>query len=281
MLEYLLKNKDWTQRMDTDFPIKILQKNHKYPWLLLFAIILVGGLLGFVAGFFLEPGYEAQAKLTSNVDIKENRPIITELMIDTQIQHIGELLFHPEIVQTLLDQKAILSMPLTLEDLHEMATIERQGMTTLIKIRGRDPQQAAQIANTWGEIAFNRLEEAKPHAIKATEARQKIAMLNYCFPTTPDDFPSDGPSPDTVQFCKGLTFAEADALLKEANLTLIEEDSKTLGLSDSLNLSAFTPSPVPTKPIQYGQGALTFSGALAALVLGIIGINLVDKKRFE
>ena len=267
--------------MDTDFPIKLLQKDHNYPWLLLFAIIVAGGLLGFAAGFFLKPVYEAQAKLTTNMDIKENRPIITELMIDTQLLHVGELLYHPEIVQKLLDQNSALGEALTLQDLHTMAAIERQGMITLIKIRSRDPQRAAQIANAWGEIAYKRLEEAKPHAIRATEARQIIAMLNYCFPTTPDEFPSDGPSPDTVQFCKGLNFAEADALLKEANLTLIEEDSKSLGLSDSLNLSAFTPSPVPSKPSQFGQGVLSFSGALAALVLGIIGINLLDKKRFS
>ncbi len=267
--------------MNDDFPIKILQNPRKYPWLILMGAILLGSLIGYGLGFFLKPRYEAQAKLTSNVDIKENRPIITELMVDTQILHVGELLFHPEIIQPLLDQEAALGNEITLEELHEMATIERQGMNTLVKVRNEDPSLAARIANTWGSSAFSLLEQAKPHAIRASEARQRLAMLNYCFPTTPNDFPWYGPSPETVQFCQGLTFEEASTFLIEANAILIEENNSSLGLSDSLNISAFTPSPVPSKPIQGGQGTLAFSGAMAGLVLGLICTNLFDKKEFS
>jgi len=280
MLEYGLKNMTGSDKVNDEFPIKMLHNPRKYPWIILFVSISLGGLIGFLTGYFLKPIYEAQAKLTANVDIKENRPIVTELMVDMQILHVGELLFHPDIIQPLLDAEAALGNPLTIESLYEIAAIERQGMNTLIKVRSNDPVLAARIANNWGNSAFERLEQAKPHAIRATEARQRIAMLNYCFPTTPNDFPWYGPSPDTVQFCEGLTFDEADSYLKEANLILLEEDTKTLGLSDSLNLSAFTPSSIPTKPIQYGRGTLVFSGALIGLVLGLIGISLRDKNQF-
>jgi hypothetical protein len=266
-------------KMNEEFPIRIMQNSRNYPWRFLFITILCGGLIGFFSGIFLKSSFEAQAKLTANVDIKENRPIVTELMIDNQIMHIGELLFHPEIIQPLLESETSLGNPLTLEGLYDISTIERQGMNTIIKVRSQDPNLAARIANSWGGLAFDRLEEAKTHAIKASEARQRIAMLNYCFPTKAIDSTLDSPSPNAIRFCQDLTFDQADNYLKESNQIILNEDPNSLGLSEALNLSAFTPSPIPTKPIQNSRGTLAFSGALIGLVLGIIGINLLDKKQ--
>lgn len=265
--------------MRSDFPIQMLQRGKKYPWLLLFICIVAGGLIGFASGYFLRPIYEARATITANADIKENRPIITELMIDRQILHIGELFYQPQIVQNLLEQQSQQNNRLTLEDLYAMSEIERLGHNTLLKIRSTDPQLAASVANNWAKIIYEELESAKPHAIRAAEARQRIAMLNYCFPTAEKAFASDGPSPETVQFCKGLTFEEADLYLKNSNQILLEEDALTMGLSDWLNLSAFTPAPVPTEPIAYGRGRLAFSGALAGLLLGLIGIAFFYQKQ--
>jgi len=111
----------------------------KYPWISILLIVVLGGLIGYLSGFFVPPIYEAKAVLTTNIDLKEDRPIITEIMVDSQLNYVGELMFNPKIIDPLLSQEANSGNPLTLEDLKSSASIERQLMSTIVKVRDNDP----------------------------------------------------------------------------------------------------------------------------------------------
>ncbi|MEA4811745.1 MAG: hypothetical protein VB108_04140 [Anaerolineaceae bacterium] len=263
-----------------DFPIRLLNRFQDYPWMILITAGIVFGLLGYMAGFLLKPVYEARAVLTTNMDIKEERPFITEIMVDSQIQHIGELMYNPAIVQTLLEKENAQGNHLSLEELRDNSSVERQLMNTYLKVRGNDPAAAARIASEWAEIAFQKLQEAKVHALKAGEARRQLAMLNVCFPLqSKDEEIREDPAVEVIHFCKGLDLKEAEKQVKSATQILLEEDAHTLGLSPSLNVSQFVPASIPSKPLRFNQGALSLAGSLFGLVFGIILIEIASKKQ--
>ena len=250
------------------------QISNRYPWITIFLIAVLGGLSGYLIGFFLPPVYEAKAVLTTNIDLKENRPVITEIMVDSQLNYVGELMFNSKIIDPLLLQEANSGNALTIEDLKSMATVERQLMSTIIKVRGNDPVIAARIASNWTSIAFETLLEAKSHVLAIDEAKQQQAFLENCFPSSQVDANPDPTFVADEAFCKGITFDSAETKLKELTRVLAAEEPKTLGLTSYININQYIPASVPTVPISTNQGILALSGMAIGMVVGIICFDL-------
>lgn len=249
-----------------------------YPWVSFLIIIVLGGLIGYLSGFLLSPIYEAKAVLTTNIDLQENRPIITEIMVDSQLNYIGELMYNSKIIDPLLFQEAKSGNPLKLEDLESMASIERQLMNTIIKVRGKDPEIAARIATNWARIAFETLTEAKLHVLATSEANQQLVIIETCFPLSPDAAKDVPISSTEKSFCEGLSYQSAEIKLKEATKILATEESMTLGLTAYINVSQLLPASVPTIPTSNNQGMMTLSGMIIGIIIGII---LVDIRRIN
>jgi uncharacterized protein involved in exopolysaccharide biosynthesis len=258
-----LAKSSWTQKI-----------SKKYPWISLLLVIVLGGVVGYLCGFFLPPIYEAKAVLTTNIDIKENRPVITEIMVDSQLNYIGQLMFNPKIIDPLLSQEAGLGNPIKLEDLEAMSSIERQLMNTIIKVHGKDPAITARIATSWAKLAFETLLEAKSHVLTIAEANQELSFIESCFPskrTVTEDVPTkaaDG------AFCDGLSYETARTQLDEATKILNAEETKTLGLTTYINVSQFIPASLPINPSSNNQGMMTLSGMIIGIVVGIIFIDI-------
>lgn len=250
------------------------QVSRKYPWIRLFLIAVLGGFLGYLIGFLIPPIYEAKAVLTTNIDLKENRPIITEIMVDSQLNYVGELMFNSKIIDLLLLQEASLGNPLTVEDLKSMATIERQLMSTIIKVRGKDPVIAARIASNWASIAYETLLEAKSHVLTIDEAKQQLAFIKTCFPSSPDEAINKPNSATEEAFCEGLTYQSVEVKLEELTRVLAAEESKTLGLTAYININQFIPASIPTIPTSTNQGLLALSGMVIGIVVGIVYFDL-------
>lgn len=244
-----------------------------YPWIPLLFIIVLAGLIGYLLGFLLPPVYEAKAVVTANIDLKENRPVVTEIMVDSQLNYIGELMYNPRIVEPLLSQEADFGNPITIADLKSMASIERQLMSTIIKVRGKNPEVAARIATNWAKFAFETLMEAKSHVLASTQARQELALIETCFPSSPDgnkDIPSGSAK---GSFCEELSYQTAMSKLEEATRVLAVEEPKSLGLTSYIIVSQYIPASLPLTPASNNQGMMTFSGMIIGIVVGIIFVD--------
>ncbi|HSN94695.1 MAG TPA: hypothetical protein VLR89_06490 [Anaerolineaceae bacterium] len=202
-------------------------------------------------------------------------------MVDSQLNYVGELMYNSKIIEPLLSEEADSGNPLTLEDLKSMASIERQLMNTIIKVRGKDPVIVARIASNWSKIAFETLVEAKTHALLASEARQQLAFLETCFPTS-SDIAKDKPANVTIEtFCEGLSIQSAEAKLAAATKVLTDEETKTLGLMPYINISQYIPASAPKVPTSTNQGMLTLSGMIIGIVVGIVFVELSRLKNID
>ena len=236
-------------------------------WLSVAGIMLLGALIGLVISFMLPPKYEAIARLTTNLEVVTDTNV-TEIMVDAQVDIVGTLVFHPDVIERVRQSLEDEGLAYELTDLTRKTKIERQLMSTLIKVRDIDPEVAALIATTWVEKAFERLNEAYPHALALSEAKASQAMLTGCLEDiTNQDLP----------FCQSLTEERADQLLRETENIILKESPLSLGLTGELNISQYQPAPIPASPVAFQRSILVLAGALAGLVFALLLGELLTK----
>ena len=237
-------------------------------WLGVAGMMLLGALLGLVISLFLPPKYEATAKLTTNLEVVTGTNV-TEIMVDSQIDIVGTLMFHPDIVERVRQDISSEGFIFTASDLVHKTRIERQLMSTLIKVRDNDPELAALIATTWAENAYDRLSKAHTHALSLSQAKATQALLTVC---------SKDATKQALPFCQSLTEEKAAQIASETKLIILEESPLSLGLTSELNISQYQAALTPDRPIAYQRSILILAGALAGLVLALILGELLSKE---
>ena len=252
----------------TDFKPKIFRARVN-DWLGVAGIMLIGALIGLVLSFFLPPKYEAVSKLTTNLEVVTGTNV-TEIMVDAQVDMIGTLVFHPDVVDKVRRSLTDEGLTYTATELTRITRIERQLMSTLIKVRDTDPEVAALVATTWAEEVYGRLTEAYPHALALSEAKASQAMLTGCIEDT---------SKQELPFCQSLTEEKTTQLLGETKSVILRESPLSLGLTGELNVSQFQPAPIPDRPIAFQRSILILAGALAGLVFALLLGELLTKEQ--
>lgn len=251
----------------TDFRPKII---HAKPaeWLGVAGLMLLGALVGLILSLFLPPKYEAISRLTTNLEVVTGTNV-TEIMVDSQVDLVGTLMFHPDIVERVRQSLADEGFTYTANELTKKTKIERQLMSTLIKVRDTEPETAALIATTWAENAYERLNEAYSHALALSEAKASRAMLTACIEDT---------TKQTLPFCRSLTEEKTNQLLSETERIILQESPLSLGLTSELNVSQYQPAPIPDRPIAFQRSILILAGALAGLVSALLFDELLTKE---
>lgn len=250
-----------------DHVLRLLNIKSGFVWVIVFVFMIAGALLGGLVSLALPPVYEARALVSTNLELVQDANI-TEIMLDAEINHIGELVFHPDVIQELIAREDKLGNHLTLEKLKKIGAVERQLMNTVIKVRDEEPEVAARIASAWAEILYNRLTAAYEHAVKLSSAKQQYNAIRDCMTAAPKA---------PKNFCSSLNAEfvreETDRLVE----IILSESPQTLGLTVALNVSQYQPAAQPEKPLHYSRGALILGGALAGLALGIAFVELNPK----
>lgn len=250
-----------------DFKPELFHNKGK-DWLWIAGLMLLGALAGMIISLLFPPQYEAAAKLTTNLEVVKGTNV-TEIMVDAQVDIIGTLVFHPDVVQKVHDELAEAGLKYTADELINKTKIERQLMSTLVKVRDRDPEIAAKIASAWVKTTFDRLNEAYPHALALSEAKATQVMIKRCIE---DDSKKDLP------FCLSLTVDKAKSILDETEKVILAESPLSLGLTSELNVSQYQPAPIPTRPVEYQRSILILAGALVGLVSALMFGELFRKE---
>ena len=238
-----------------------MRKNH---YLVIFSLMLIFAIVGLLVSFVLKPKYEAESFLITNLNLVQGTNV-TEIMVDSQLELIGQLMYHPDITAEILTLEKSASNPMTLADLKKNSFIERRLMTTVIKVRDTDPEIATRIASNWVEIAYDRLNLAYSHALLVSEAQWIITSIEDC---------QTDPLVVETGFCQNLTPKEVNNLTDDAHEVILAEAPHALGLTKDLLISQYQPAAVPTVPIQGARSNLILAGAMIGLMLSLILFEL-------
>ena len=162
-----------------NFFVPAFFKMRKHQYLLTVGLMLLGALIAFFLSSFIKFKYEAESVLITNLELVENTNI-TEIMVDSQLELVRQLMFHPDITNAVLKVEQEAGNPLTLDQLNKMSQVERRLNSTYIKVRSNDPQIEARIATTWAKTAYERLSQAYQHALLVSEAQWTLTTIEDC-----------------------------------------------------------------------------------------------------
>lgn len=157
------------------------QAIHNWWWVALW--IIVGSLTGWGLSTLRQPLYEARAIFTFNIDYALSGAL-TDIEEDQALETVGDLIQSSEIKEKTIADAAASGISITGEDLKNSVFIERRNSAWVVIVRRVKSDEAARIANLWGENFESAYQEAYRHAIIADGLQRYMNSLESCFRET-------------------------------------------------------------------------------------------------
>ena len=238
-------------------------------YLISFILIIFFASAGLLVSLLFPPEYEAESFVITNLELVTDTNV-TEIMVDSQLELVRRIMYHPDIVAEVLLLEEAVGNPITYTNLMEKSQIERRLMTNIIKVRDADPETAARIANHWAKVSYENLSQAYSHALLVSDAHWTITSIEDC---------QSDPLVNETEFCQNLTPEEVARLKYDAHEVILAEGPQTWGLTKDLKVSHFQPASIPKKPIQGARANLILAGGMIGLLLSLIVYELPEFKR--
>ena len=251
--------------MNLNYHPSFFDKRYLRSWWLIPVFMLAGAIIGFLFGSILPPTYEAVFTLTTNFEIDPTEEI-TELMLDGAINHVGELVYNPEVINAVLLQETDKGNEISIERLKEITTVERKLTSTFIKVRWHDPQVATRIANNWGTALFSRLQAAYEQSLLADSLSDYQDSLETCILETDESY--------TANPCFGMDPDQLEESIDDLSTKISQAREFSLGLHPYLYVNQYVEAETPTRPLYYSKSTLVLAGAAIGLIIAVLLIEV-------
>lgn len=238
----------------------ILQRSFLKNWWILTLGLIIGGLVGLVMSVSLPPVYEATFIIVTNVRIDGTKEI-TEIMLDAAINHIGDLAYNPVIVERMVTALNKQGVQVDFEEIMDITFIERRLNSTHLKARWRDPDSAMKVANTWGLILYDMLQEGYKQAVIADDLTAYQETLKACL--------LDEDSSGCGTYC-GLSKEDLQGEITRVSFDIAARRNESLGLYSELTISDYQEADFPEKPTFYEQRSLILAGMGIGFLLSLL-----------
>ena len=192
-------------------------------------------------------------------------------MVDNALLHVGELVYQQPLLDRVIEAEKSQGLVLTSELLRKNSSVERQITTTYLKVRWTDAQTAAQLANTWGMLFYDFLQQGAKQSVIASELKQTQEVLQNCLAAI------QTPAPSTPVCNRSKEELEAE--LAGIADRIANAESLSLGLYSELRVNSYEKATVPASPIRQERGWLIAAGAGIGLVAGVLATELFYSTR--
>jgi hypothetical protein len=235
-------------------------------WPVLVALTIVGGMLGWGAGFLRAPRYQAAAVLDVGFNYALTLPLTR-----------ADEGYVRERIRSLLVSDAVLADALSrlqagaaaeegisgLDVLRERIQLADRRTTWTFLATAGSPDAAAAIADAWASASQDALREAIVHAWRAAELQAAFFNLGCRLVAT------ETPPDSAIWECgsdRGQAEPEdlADALRREVELTY--------GVVPALSVIQLNAASPPSAPVLWGSGTLILAGLILGVVAGLAAI---------
>jgi capsular polysaccharide biosynthesis protein len=235
-------------------------------WWVLVALIIIGGGIGWLLHGLRAPLYEARAAITVNINY-DRSGYLTDIEEDQAMEAVGQVINSTAVQAALLANLQASGDPITPVQWESMHTLERTDVLWVLIVRSADPQQAADLANAWADVAYPTLQDALYHASKAeTQQRYQDALMACIQPGA-----TAGPLPEV---CQDSTPDQITAEIQQASLTVQQELPQGLGLMPSTLVAFNDRAVVPESPVRYAGNIFVFGGGAIGFLVGIILLEM-------
>ena len=240
--------------------LSIYNRFVRYWWLLAAAAILGGGL-GWLFSRIQPPLYDARASLEVSVDFSQTGNI-SPFNLDHAVNTIQGVFYSSEVLSEVsrLTEERFPTVDVT--EIRKNIAMERYGETWWLRVRDPDPQVAWFLVNTWRDISFEALGEAREHAITARYLDRYLINLEIC--QNPPNL-----NPPVPPVCDS-NFMVDNTAVQEIQTRLKNELADSRTIQPYLIFSLNSPADVPTQPVMYQTKWLVIGGMLSMFLITIL-----------
>lgn len=263
---------DKTKAADTQdpfVPYMTLERALRYWWLVA-ALMVFGGLGGWLFSLLKPAQYEAAAQFSVSVDFVSTGPL-TQYEEDLAINTAGHVFDSSDLLKSVVAQANSEGIPVTLDVLLDQFTLERKFSLWTLRVRNTDPAVAERLAQIWLEKGQTVLLQSYEHAIQAYALEQYIRRQENCLV----EVSASEPSLTTAQ-CPA--FAEIQKNLRQAAEALYQEKLASRSLYTGITIGPFNPPVVSQKPVEGGRNQSVLLGALLGFAASIAWIEFGRKQ---
>jgi hypothetical protein len=246
------------------FQAKDLLDRFVQRWMWVVALGVLGAMVGFLLSIMLPAKYEAAASILMNFDY--SRTVEQELVVEDRVlDRVWHLLISDEtfreVLERLVESEGEFEAWGSIEALRENTRFDaRLSRWEFIGIH-TDPKIAVVIADTWKEVALERIDEAMEHAWKVQSLQGftfDVACVEQVIVEEWDD----------VLTCVTIGEGISAEIIDE----LREEILASHGLLPVISYEPFQNASLPEAPVLWPRGLLIFSGAMIGFILGFVSL---------
>ncbi len=228
-------------------------------WWLVAACMLLGAAAGWGIGRVQAPVYEAAAEITVSIDFTRTGAL-TDAEEDFAVGVVGDLIQSDAVFETVFQQAA--NSELDRETLRQSLSADRYFNVWRMRARSKNPDQAAALANAWGQAAYTALSEAVLHAQTAYQWETYLDGLTGCVGQ------SVGMEPAPAE-CRSWELTELQNEIQRVGQILRAEKDAAQGIVPWSAYSEVRLADVPTSPARGTTAVLMVCGALLGALAGI------------
>jgi len=251
--------------MDTSFsPLETFNKALRY-WWLVFLLMVIGGLTGWVIHLLRPATYEASASISFAIDYGQTGQL-TDVEEDQMLGLVGDVIASPQVIDKVIargQQEGLIIAPAVFK---KSIFPERKDYLWIMHVRLPDPLAAARLSGLWSEEAFAILSSALDHATTASKVQKYMDGLVSCLQQTVVT------QPDQALCDQDLAKIQQDLLA--AGKELHQEQLASQGILPALRFAEPAKPVVPTSPVQNGRNQLILAGAIIGFLLGAVSLSL-------
>jgi uncharacterized protein involved in exopolysaccharide biosynthesis len=241
-------------------------------WVL--AAAVVGGVLGLATSQVTPPEYLATAVLTIGVDYARSQ-WLDEDADRLVMGRVQDLILSDDVLARALERAAAGSgagpSPIsTISELRDSLRLEWADTRWELSFSSSHPEQAAGLANAWGEAALERLQAASAHAWRVAEL-QALYFRVFC---KPED-PAEGATQAFWVCDEGDPASQTSGLPGE----LQAEIEASHGIIPALSFSWATRAVSPSEPQHSGRPLMILSGLVIGLLAGALAAAATGEPR--
>ena len=228
-------------------------------WWLVAACMLLGAAAGWGIGRGQAPVYEAAAEITVSIDFTRTGAL-TDAEEDFAVGVVGDLIQSDAVFETVFQQAA--NSELDRETLRQSLSADRYFNFWRMRARSKNPDQAAALANAWGQAAYTALSETVLHAQTAYQWETYLDGLTGCVGQ------SVGVEPAPAE-CRQWELDELQNEIQRVGQILRAEKDAAQGIVPWSAYSEVRQAEVPTSPARGTTAVLMVCGALLGALAGI------------
>ena len=230
-------------------------------WLMLFILMILGGIGGLLVSHLRPAVYESNAAFGVTIDYTQTGAL-SDVQEDQAMRGVGSVLLSDALIEETLQQLGDQGGP----DLNEgkfrsNAFADRGDFRWVIRYLDSDPDRAFRVANQWADSAQALIDEDLAHAQTAESYLRMLDDLQGCL--------QSGRASVPMNFCG---FGGMDSLLNEiARLSgkIQHEKQLSQGLFYALSVNLVEDGELPRSPVRHQTAVLVLAGALCGFLIGI------------